>query len=247
MSLMRQRRTPCFALLTAALLSLSGCAFIAPGGEPTVSDRPGATSAATPVPTAEAVYQLMRRNGAAATSVHVRGDYTDKGQPLRLDVAGDRAGTNMKLLVDFGSGEIEILMVNHDFYLRAGEVFWTRLESAAVAKVAAGKYVKVPPGSAAGMGDFRVDTLLDEVFAENLSSADQLDAAVRRTTVDGVPAYLVTTKEVGEAKIYISADGQARLLRTEGAKTGVLDFTEWDSVAPSSAPPADQQAVPPSL
>jgi hypothetical protein len=187
----------------------------------------------------------MRRSGAAATSVHVKGDYTDNGQPLKLDAAGDRAGTTMRLLVDFGSGPIEILMVNNDFYLKAGTTFWTRLESAEVARVAAGKYVKVPPGSAAGMGDFRVGALLDQVFAQDLSSADKLNATVQTTDVDGVAAYLLTTQGDVDAKIYVSADGQARLLRTEGAKTGILNFTQWNSVAPTVAPPEDQRAITP--
>jgi hypothetical protein len=241
---MRQRCIPYFALVTALVLSLSACTFSTAGGAKAGgSSRP--TSASPVAPTAATVYQLMRSSGAAATSVHVKGDYTDKGQPLQLDAAGDRAGTTMRLLVDFGSGPIEILMVNDDFYLKAGTTFWTRLGSAEVARVAAGKYVKVPPGSAAGMGDFRVGALLDQVFAEDLSGADKLNATVQRTQVDGVPAYLLTTKVGGDAKIYVSADGQARLLRTEGAKTGTLTFTQWNSVAPTTAPPEDQRAITP--
>jgi hypothetical protein len=245
MSLMRQRRTPYLVLVTALALSLSACtsgiaADVAVAGRP-----PNTTSGAAVTPSAAVVYQRVRTSGAAARSVHVRGDYTDNGQPLRLDGAGDRDGTTMRLLVDFGSGGIEILMVRDDFYLKADTTFWTRLDSAAVAKVAAGKYVKVPPGSAAGMGDFRVGKLLDRVFAEDVSSADKLNTAVQATTVDGVPAYLMTTRVGGEAKIYVSADGRARLLRTTGAKTGTLDFTEWDSVAPTIAPPEDQRAIVP--
>jgi hypothetical protein len=189
----------------------------------------------------------MRKRGAAATSVHVKGDYTDKGQPLQLDVAGDRAGTTMRLSVNFGSGPIEVLKVNADFYLKADATFWTRLDSAAAAKVAAGKYVKVPAGSAAGMGDFTLGALLDRVFAQDIPSADKLNTAVQVTHLDGVPAYLMTTKVSGEAKIYVSADGQARLLRTQSAKTGVLSFAEWDSVAPAGAPAAEQSATVPGL
>jgi len=247
MSLMRQRRTPYLALLAAVALTLSACTPGTAAGRAAASSSSAPTSVATTPPTAAAVYQQMRKSGAAATSVHVKGDYTDDGQPLQLDVAGDRAGTTMRLLVNFGSGPIDILKVNDDFYLKADATFWTRLDSAVVAKVAAGKYVKVPAGSAAGMGDFRVGTLLDRVFAEDLSSVDKLNTAVQTTRLDGVPAYLMTTKVGGDAKIYVSADGQARLLRTESAKSGILSFTQWDSVAPTSAPPADQSATVPSL
>jgi hypothetical protein len=242
---MRQRRTLCFTLLTAVVLSLGACSSPAGGTRGGSSSNP--TKAATTVPAATAVYQLMRRNGAAATSVHVVGDYTDNGQHLQLDVAGDRAGATMRLLVDFGSGGIEILKVNDDFYLKAGTTYWTRLESAAVAQVAAGKFVKVPSGSAAGMGDFRVGTLLDQVLADDLPSPDELNATVQMSEVDGVPAYLMTTRAAGDAKIYVSADGQARMLRTEGAKTGTLTFTQWSSVEPVVAPAPDQRAVLPNV
>jgi hypothetical protein len=51
----------------------------------------------------------------------------------------------------------------------------------------------------------------------------------------------------GDVKICVSADGKARLLRIEGAKSGTLEFSEWDSVAPTSAPPVDQRAQTPNL
>jgi len=191
---------------------------------------------------------MMRKSGAAATSVHVKGAYTDMGQKLQLDVAGDRAGTKMRLRVNFGNGAIEILKVNGDFYLKADAAYWTRLDgSAMIAKLTAGKYVKVVAGSAAGMGGFTVGTLLNQVFAQDISTADNLNTQVQTTAVAGVRAYLLTAKVGGDARIYVSADGQARLLRTESTKNGILDFTEWDSVAPATPPRADQLARPPNL
>jgi hypothetical protein len=245
MSLMRQRFRQCFALLAAVALSLSACTFTTVAAVAKASSpAPRVTAKA---PTAASAYQLMRRNGATATSVHIKGAYTDNGQQAQLDVAGDCAGMTMRMLVDFGSGVIEVLKVNDDFYLKADAVYWTRLDgSAAITKSVDGKYVKVPAGSAAGMGDFRVGTLLGQVLAEGISAADQLNPKVQTTDVDGAPAYLITTK-VGDVKFYISADGQGRLLRAESAKIGTLDFTQWDSVAPTSAPPADQLAKTPSL
>jgi len=242
---MRQPRTQLLALAAAVMLSLSACTFAAAVGNPKTAGSSSTTSVAATAPTAASLYQLMRKSGAAAQSVHVKGDYTDKGQPLQLDVAGDRAGASMRLVVSFGSGAIKILKVNADFYLNANATFWTRLSSAAAAKVAAGRYVKVPPGSAAGMGDFRVGTLLDEVFADDMVAVDKLNTRVQTSGVAGVPAYLLTAKLDGDVKIYVSADGKARLLRIEGAKSGTLEFSEWDSVAPTSAPPVDQRAQTP--
>ena len=73
----------------------------------------------------------------------------------------------------------------------------------------------------------------------------QLSTKVVKTEVNGAPAYLMTTKVGDDAKIYVSADGKARLLRVEGPKgqLGTWDFTEWDAVTPVAAPAADQVAT----
>jgi hypothetical protein len=245
---MRHRRTSYLALVTALTLSLSACTVPAAAGNPKPSRLSTSTSKATTAPTAAAVYQLMRKNAAAAESVHVKGAYSDNGQKLQLDVAGDCAGRDMRLLVDFGNGVIEILKINDDFYLKADAVYWTRLSgSAAIAKAAAGKFVRIPAGSAAGMGDFRVGTLLDQVFTSDIPTPDKLNAKVQLTDADGVPAYVMTTKVAGDANIYVSADGKVRLLRAESTANGTLDFTEWDSVAPTTAPTANLLAKTPSL
>lgn len=243
---MRHSRTPSLVLVVAVLLSLSACTSTTASAS--AKTNSSSTSGARAAPTAAAVYQLMRKSGAAAKSVRMRGTYTNNGQELQIDAAGDRAGRTMKLLVNFGLGGIEVLKVNDDFYIKADAAFWTRLDgSAAISALAAGKYVKVPPGSAAGMGDFRLGALLDQVLANDVFSAGRLNTKVKTTDVDGVPAYLLTTKVGGDAKIYVSADGQARLLRAGGTKSGTLDFTEWDSVVPTSAPPANQLVKIPGL
>ena len=133
---MRHRHTSHLALVAAVTFSLSACTFTTTADNPKAVKPPSATREATTAPTAAAVYQLMRKSGAAAESVHVKGAYSDNGQKLHLDVAGDRAGREMRLLVDFGNGAIEILKVNDDFYLRADAAYWTRLDgSAAITNV----------------------------------------------------------------------------------------------------------------
>jgi hypothetical protein len=57
----------------------------------------------------------------------------------------------------------------------------------------------------------------------------------------------MTTKVAGNATIYVSTDGKARLMRAESTTNGTLNFTEWDSVVPTSTPPADQLAKIPNL
>ena len=104
--------------------------------------------------------------------------------------------------------------------------------------MAAGKYILVPAGSAANMSDSNVGKLLTQIYA---SAAGQLSTKVVKTEVNGVPAYLRTTN-TDDTKPYVSADGQARLLRVEGSKgqLSAWDFTEWNAVPPVTAPAADQ-------
>jgi hypothetical protein len=62
------------------------------------------------------------------------------------------------------------------------------------------------------------------------------------TDVEGVPAYVLAERVSGEdLKVYVSADGRARLMRIVSTKnTDALDFSEWDAVGPMSPPSADQ-------
>lgn len=263
MSCRRIRRAPHLTVLVAGgaavALGLGGCsttdtsekassvssatstsaakAARSPSAAPSVEPAQPAKAA----PSTKALYEQMRKSVAAATSVRIKGAMTSNGTKLTIDVAGDRDGTNARALVNDGAGEAELLTVGGDVYVKADAAYWTKNGSAALAKVAAGKYVKVPAGS--GLTDaLKVGKLLDGVFTD-LPLAGALQR-VEQTDLDGTPAYLLTDRVGAEGgKIYVSADGKANLLRIVSTKgnPGVLDFTEWNAVPPFSAPPASQQ------
>ena len=197
---------------------------------------------ATSGPSAAEVYQQIRTSAAVAKSVHMKGSFTESGKKLQIDAAGDRAGTNTRVIVNDGTGVLEILTVNGDYYLKADAAFWTKNGSSEAAKVAADKYVKVPASLAASMSDLKMGTLLDKILAKDMTGAQNLNTNVEKTEINGVSAYRMTDKIGSDgSKIYASADGQARLLRLEGPNgEGSLDFTEWNAVPPVSPPPADQ-------
>jgi phage tail sheath protein FI len=235
----------------AVALALSACA------SNTSETKPKSGSSSSAVETgnsASALFQRLRKNSAAAKSVRIKGSITNdatttsKAMTVKVDIAGDRAGKNLQAIVNDGTGAIEILTVGGQTYLKADKAYWTKNGTAAIAKLAAGKYIKVPAASAAGMSDLTVGKLLDQIFAKDISAEGKLNTNVTKTVVNGIPAYLMTTK-ADATKIYVSADGQTRLLRVEGptGKLGSLDFTEWDAVAPVSAPPANQLATVPGL
>jgi len=193
------------------------------------------------VPSAKALYEQMRKSVAAAENVRIKGGVTTSGSKLTIDVAGDRDGRNSRALVNDGTGEAELLTVGGDVYVKADGGYWTKNGSAALARVAAGKYVKIPAGS--GLTDaLRVSKLLDGVFTD-LPLAGALEK-VSQTDLGGKPAYLLTDRVgAGGGKIYVSADGKANLRRIVSTKgsPGILDFTEWNAVPPFRAPPVSQQ------
>jgi len=242
---------PCRAsyLIVAATvaLSLTGCVTINKVADTKTNSSPAVTSAAKQVPTARVLYDTMRRSVAAAKSVRIKGEINTGGKTQTIDIAGDRDGKNTRALVNDGTGQAELLTVGDSVYIKADTAYWTEHASATAAAVAAGKYVKVPAGMV-GTDALKVGTLLDGAFTD-LPLAGLLQK-VEATDLDGTPAYVLADRLNPQAgRIYISADGKARLLRIVSVKAsaGTLDFSEWDSVPPKSAPPADQLVKIPGL
>jgi hypothetical protein len=235
------------AAATAVALSLSGCVTVNTTDKAKTGSAPSVTSAAKEVPTAKVLYDQMRKSVAAAKSVRMKGVINESGKKLTIDLAGDSDGKNTRAKVNDGNGALELLSVGGNIYIKADSAYWTKNGSSAIAKVAAGKYVKVPAASGM-MDDLKVTTLLAGLFKElPLSVVTQ---KVEQTDVNGVPAYMLADKlSSQEGQIYVSADGKAQLLRIVSAKknTGTLDFTDWDAVPPMSAPPASQLVKIPGL
>jgi len=212
---------------------------------------PSSSSTGGPVSSPAGLLQQVRKSSAAAKSVRIKGtlaNNTDKAAKVQIDIAGDRTGKNTRVSANDGTGSLEILTVGGKRYLKADAAYWTKNGSAAIAMIAAGKYVEVPAGSAAVMGAFTVGRLLDRVFAQDIPAVGKLDGRVTNAEVNGAPAYLMTTKIKG-TKIYVSADGQAHLLRvvTPKSQQTTLDFSQWNAVPRTSTPPADQLAKIPGL
>jgi len=250
MSYAGHRRKSYLALATAVTLGLSACSS---GTNTSAKASPAKTSSSATGNSAAALLEQLRKSSAEAKSVRVKGTInnnasTAKAVTLKINIAGDRAGKNMRAIINDGTGEIEILTAGGQTYLKADAAYWTKNGTAAVAKQAAGKYIKVPAASAAGVSALTVGSLLDQIMAKDMSSTSKVKTLVEKTNVNGVPAYALTTKSDG-TKIFVSADGQGHLLRVEGSKNqpGTVDFTQWNAVPPVSAPPADQLANIPGL
>ena len=176
MSFARHRRTSQTALAAAVALCLSSCSSNATDAQiqsprAPASSASSATVAAQTADSAAVLFEQLRKSGATAKSVRIKGTITNSGisskaVKVKVDIAGDRAGKNMQAMVNDRTGTIEILTAAGQTYLKADTAYWTKNGSAAVAKLAASKYIKVPQGSATGIGDLTVGKLMDQILAK---------------------------------------------------------------------------------
>ena len=246
-----RQRTSYLALAATVALALTACASTSSATKARPSSSSKAVGAGATGSSADALFQQLRKDGAAAKTVRIKGTISNgatsasKAVKVQIDIAGDLGGKNSRALVNDGSGAMELLTVGGKTYIKADTAYWTKNGTAAIAKVAAGKYILVPAGSATTTSDSTVGQLLGQIYT---SAAGKLNTKVDKTQVNGVPAYVMTTK-AKDTKLYVSADGQARLLRVEGSKGGLsaMDFTEWNAVPPVSAPAASQLTTIPGL
>ena len=246
MSFVRLRNSGCLALAAAVAVGLGACSSTSTGKKAgQASGSPSATSPGATGPAA-ALFQQVRKSGTTAKSVRIKGTVangaaTSKAVTVKIDIAGDLAGKNNTAFINDGTGAMELLTVGGQTYVKADTGYWTKNGSAAMAKVAAGKYIKVPAASAAKMNDNTVGNLLNQIY---VSAAGRLSPTVTKTRLNGAPVYLLTT-QANDTKLYVSADGQARLLRVEGSKgqLSAWDFTQWNAVPPATPPPAGQVAT----
>lgn len=227
MSFARHRPTSFLAVAVAVALGLSACSSSTPASSTT---QRSTTSAVPTGNSAPALVQQMKANGAAAKSVSVKGTQTNgatassKAVTAKIDIAGDLAGKNYKAIVNDGNSVVELLTVAGKIYKKGDSAYYTKNFSAAAAKALAGRYTVLSTESAAQMGIPTVGKLLDEIYA---TAAGNLSDKVVKTALNGIPAYLLTSK-TNDTKIFVSADGQTRLLQVVGTKgqTSTWDFND---------------------
>ena len=238
MSFAGRRRTSYLALAAAVARGLSARASTTPASKA----KPISSSGATTVPNAAAVYQLMGTSAAAAKSVHIKGALIQKGQKLQIDVAGERAGKNTRVIVNEGTTVIEILTTGGTTYLKANAAYWTKNASAATAKLAADKSVTIPAGSVPVMDSLQVGTLPDKTLAKDMTAVQKLNTEVEKTEVNGSPPTSSRTRSRATAARSMPRPtaGRACCASRAPKAQGSLDFTKWDAVRSMSPPPADQ-------
>lgn len=201
----------------------------------------GCSGSATPA--APDLWKQVQSTLSSAQSGHLVGNLVSEGKSMKIDLAGNRAGTNQKATVTVDGATAEIISVDGKDYIKGDAKFWESQGVPSVTPEMLSKYIASP----ASMGSsFSLGTVLDEIAKAELNVVDVVNLKVDPGTLDGKSVYVISERVASKdtVKVYTSADGKAALLKLEAKDdSGVpieIVFSEWDSVKPVTAPAPDQ-------
>jgi hypothetical protein len=207
--------------LSAALLA--GCGSSSSSGNGLESKSP------------EAIVAAAKAASRGASTVHISGSIITQGKPISLNMELV-AGKGAKGHIAVEGNNIDIIDVEHAFYINGSAAFYTHLAGPSAAQLLQGKWIKAPSTS----GEFSsfsqltdLGTLLDSALSShgNLSKAPS-------TTIGGQKAVGVTDATKG-GTLYVAATGTAYPLQISknGGSGGKITFDRWNQPV-TLTPPA---------
>jgi hypothetical protein len=213
---------PVFGLLLA-VAALAGC------GSSSSSSGNGLA--------AKSPEQIVAEAKAAATSaatVHMTGSIISENKPISLDmelVAGKGAKGHIALE---GLG-IDVVQVEHAFYLKGSTAFYQHIAGSAAAQLLQGKWLKAP-ASGGNFASLAQLTDLGKLIETTLASHGTLSRAAS-ANVGGVQAVAVSDTTRG-GTLYVSATGTPYPLEIAkgGSGSGRIVFESWNQPVTLAAP-----------
>jgi hypothetical protein len=201
---------------------LSGCGGSSSSGNGLSSKSP------------DQIVAAAKTAAATAASAHMVGSIVSENKPISLDmelVAGK--GAKGHLAVE-GLG-IDIVEVEHAFYVNGSAAFYRHIGGAAAAQLLQGKWLKAPAngGSFASLAQL---TDLGKLIDTTLASHGKL-APAGTSTIGGQQVVGVTDSAKG-ATLYVAATGAPYPLQISktGASAGKITFDRWNRPVTLTAP-----------
>jgi hypothetical protein len=209
-------------VLAAALLA--GCGGSSSSGNGVASKSP------------DQIVAAAKTAAAGAATVHIAGSVTSEGKPISIDmelVAGKGAKGHLTLE---GLG-IDVIEVEHVFYLNGSAAFYKHLAGAAAAQLLQGKWLKAPT-SGGNFSSLAQLTDLGKLIDSTLASHGKLTGA-GTSTVSGQKVVGVTDASKG-GTLYVAATGQPYPLELTkgGTSAGKIVFDRWNQPV-TLTPPAN--------
>jgi len=230
------------AALAVSALLVAGCGSSdgTPGAAGTAPGTPSATAApASPSPVAvplaeqspEEILAAAKRALSEARSVRVRGELTENGKSVGLDLAVKRSQGARGTITAEGF-TFDLVRVGKQAFVRSPKSFYAQEGGAQVAAVLAGKYVK------ASAGDKYFSSILAITSASGLQKLlSSQNGELTRTDVRTVAGQQVVGLEDASGVLYVATTSSRPVQLaarqpggSEGdpSKGGKLDFLDYD-------------------
>jgi hypothetical protein len=220
-------------LRSLSLLCLSAALLAGCGSSSSSSSASAGNGLASKSP--EQIVAAAKAASEGAATVHISGSVIAEGKPISLDmelVAGKGAKGHLTLE---GNG-LDIIEVEHAFYINGSTAFYTRVAGAAAARLLQGKWLKAST-SGKEFASFAQLTNLGKLLASSLGSHGKLKSA-GTATIDRQPAVGVTDTQEG-GTLYVAATGTPYPLQiSKGAGgAGTITLDRWNQPVTLTAPP----------
>lgn len=227
-----------FAVVVALVAGCASKSGNAGPGTPTTTPTPTLTdNGVAALPASDILTKAMAAL-RAASSVHIKGEVTDEGKPIGLDLAVTDKKDGVGTLTMAGQS-VELTKIGTDVYMKADAGFWKQFAGAqgdVIATLLQGKYLKASATDA----EFRSLA----VFFDLVAAIDLKGEATKgeTKTINGITAIALTQKDSTSAgTLWVATQGEPYPLRLEGPKgEGAIDFTDYGKPVDIKTPPADQ-------
>lgn len=187
---------------------------------------------------------VLKRAKAALVktkSFHVKGDTTDEGQRIGIDVKV--SGSDFAGALTLRKAKVELLSVGGKHYIRPDEAFWAMFAGAeqatTIAEVMGDRWALVRPS----------DKNFEDMF--NLADIDQMlapEGALGKgpiKQIDGTSAVGLVDKSPDGGTLYVATVGEPYPLRADGTKAadGGMAFSEFGATFPEIHAPASTEVI----
>lgn len=230
----------------------AGMSSAASSAAPATSSSGATADSDAAVPTATTLIHQARAAYKQAKSANMHADVTDSGEHEVIDIKGTLDGSNQEAAFRTGEGSTTIRTVDSKYYVKGDKAFWTSAAKApeTTAQLLADKWVHAPGTMASSLKDVTIRGFLDDAIGpDNVSDAELAKATTKKTTYDGLAAYVVTSATTKNT-ITIAADSKLvlEINGEQGSSTsqGKVTLSNWNTQGRIQAP-SDAIDVPSSV
>jgi LppX_LprAFG lipoprotein len=189
---------------------------------------------------AQQVLADARKAAESASSVHVSGQVTKRGQKISLDVTSAKGkGTSGSITIK--GQKIDLVIVGGNAYMKAGPGFWAQYGGAAgstIAQLLQGKWLKFPTSDPRFAGFTSI--LSPKTLFDKLTSSHGTITNRGATTYRGQSVVAIFDSGTAGGTLYVAATGTPFPVAIAGnngsGPSGSITFDRWGKPVTLTAP-----------